>query len=150
IVVASVSCIYGLGTARSYLRLAVTTHKGDKLSRDELLRQLVDAHYWRSDIEISRGAFRVRGDTIEVFPAYEGERAVRIEFFGDNIERLVEFDPLRGGELGEIEKATIYPGSHYVTETEQRGDAIAYIREELKQRHKELRAAGKLVEAQRL
>jgi excinuclease ABC subunit B len=150
IVVASVSCIYGLGAARSYFRMAVTAHKGDRLGRDELLRRLVHARYWRSDIEISRGSFRVRGDTIEVFPAYEDERAVRIEFFGDNIERLVEFDPLRGGELGEIEKATIYPGSHYVTETEQRGDAIVHIREELKQRLEELRAAGKPVEAQRL
>jgi excinuclease ABC subunit B len=150
IVVASVSCIYGLGTARSYFQMAITVHKGGETDRDELLRRLVAAHYRRSDIEIARGSFRVCGDTVEVFPAYEGERAVRIELFGDRIECLTEFDPLHGGDRAQIEKVTIYPGSHYVTETEQRSDAITAIRVELKQRLGELRAGGKRVEAERL
>jgi excinuclease ABC subunit B len=150
IVVASVSCIYGLGTARAYFALAVTVRKGEDLSREALLQRLVEAHYQRSDTDFYRGAFRVRGDTVEVFPAYEEDRAIRVEFFGDTVERLSEFDPLRGTRLGEIEKAVIYPGSHYVTEAAERLDAIQAIYGELSRRLDELRAAGRLLEARRL
>jgi len=115
IIVASVSCIYGLGTARSYMALAATAQKGVELGRDVLMRRLVDAQYERNDIDFHRGTFRVRGDTIEVFPAYEEERAVRIEFFGDTVERITEFDPLRGQSIAAVEKIVIFPASHYVT-----------------------------------
>ena len=150
IVVASVSCIYGLGTARAYFEMAVTIRKGEDYDRDRLLHKLVEAHYLRNDIDFGRGTFRVRGDTVEVFPAYEEDRAIRIEFFGDTVERISEFDPLYGAPLGEIDKAAIYPGSHYVVEIEQRGGAIQAIRDELVARLSELRAAGKLIEAKRL
>ncbi len=150
IVVASVSCIYGLGAARSYLAMAVTLHKGEEFGRDRLLRKLVDAHYRRSDADLHRGAFRAHGEVVDIFPIYEEDRAIRVEFFGDAVERLSEFDPLSGGRLWEVPKVTIYPGSHFVTEAEQRIDAIRAIRAELAGRLAELRAAGKLIEAQRL
>jgi excinuclease ABC subunit B len=150
IVVASVSCIYSLGTARAYLAMAIVVRAGEDFGRERLLRRLVDAHYQRNDLDFARGSFRVRGDTVDIFPAYEEERAIRIEFFGDTVERLAEFDPLRGAMLGEIEKATIYPASHYATEEGQRLDAVASIRAELRDRLAELRAAGKLAEAERL
>jgi excinuclease ABC subunit B len=150
IVVASVSCIYTLGTARAYFQSAVTVRQGEEFGRERLLHKLVESHYRRSDADFYRGTFRVRGDTVEIFPAYEEERALRVEFFEDTVERLSEFDPLRGTDLGAIEKATIYPGSHYVTEAGQRWDAIRSIREELAERLEELRAAGKHTEARRL
>jgi excinuclease ABC subunit B len=150
LIVASVSCIYGLGTARAYVEMAVTVRAGDELGRDNLMRRLVDCQYERNDLDFHRGTFRVRGDTIEVFPAYEEERAIRVEFFGDAVERVTEFDPLRGLSLGELEKVVIFPGSHYVTEPEQRRTAILTIREELGERLRELRGQGRLVEAQRL
>jgi excinuclease ABC subunit B len=150
LIVASVSCIYGLGTARAYVEMAVTVRAGDELGRDNLMHRLVDCQYERNDVDFHRGTFRVRGDTIEVFPAYEEERAIRVEFFGDTVERVSEFDPLRGVQLGELEKTVIFPGSHYVTEPEQRHRAILTIREELGERLRELRAQGRLVEAQRL
>ena len=104
LIVASVSCIYGLGTARSYMALAATAQKGVELGRDVLMRRLVDAQYERNDVDFHRGTFRVRGDTVEVFPAYEEERAVRIEFFGDTVERIAEFDPLRGQSIAALEQ----------------------------------------------
>jgi excinuclease ABC subunit B len=150
VVVASVSCIYGLGTARSYLSLAVELEVGKDLGRDTLLRRLVDCQYERNDLDFHRGTFRVRGDTIEIFPIYEEERAVRVEFFGDSVERLTEFDPLRGVTLAEIGKFKIFPASHYVTEGDQRRRAITAIRDELRERLMELKSQNKLVEAQRL
>ncbi len=150
IIVASVSCIYGLGMAASYTRMAVTVRVGDQSGREDLLRRLVDAHYQRNDVDFFRGSFRVRGDTVDIFPAYEQERAVRVAFFGDTVERIAEFDPLRGTALRQIDEATLHPASHYATEAARRGDAIAAIREELDQRLAELRAAHKQVEAQRL
>src|SRR5689334_18090675 len=125
IIVASVSCIYGLGTARVYVEMAIHLHKGGEHSREKLLKQLVECQYTRNDQDFHRGTFRVRGDTVEVFPVYEEDRALRIELFGDTVEKISEFDPLRGVTLGELEKATIFPGSHYVTEEEQRRVAIA-------------------------
>ncbi len=150
IIVASVSCIYGLGTARSYVDLAVRAARGEELGRDVLMRRLVDAQYERNDVDFHRGTFRVRGDTVEVFPAYEEERAQRVEFFGDMVERIVEFDPLRGRTLGELDKMTVFPASHYVTGEEQRDLAVRGIREELTQRLAELKGQGKLLEVQRL
>jgi excinuclease ABC subunit B len=150
IIVASVSCIYGLGTARSYVSLAVRAAKGEELGRDVFMRRLVDAQYERNDIDFHRGTFRVRGDTVEVFPAYEEERAVRVEFFGDTVEKITEFDPLRGKTLGALDKMAVFPASHYVTGEEQRGLAVRGIREELAQRLSELKSQGKLLEAQRL
>jgi excinuclease ABC subunit B len=150
LIVASVSCIYGLGTARSYVSMAVTAKKGDDVGRDAFIRALIEAQYERNDLDFHRGTFRARGDTLEVFPAYEEERALRIEFFGDTVERVTEFDPLRNQKIGELEKATIYPGSHYVTAPEQRITAVQNIRVELAEQLQLLRAQNKLVEAQRL
>ncbi len=150
IIVASVSCIYGLGTARAYVGMAVRLTKGDELGRDKVMRQLVECQYERNDQDFHRGTFRVRGDTLEIFPIYEEERATRVEFFGDSVERITEFDPLRGITLGELAKTTIFPGSHYVTEPDQRSKAIGNIRIELQERLAELKGQNKLVEAQRL
>ena len=150
LIVASVSCIYGLGTARSYVSLAVTVQAGQELGRDVLIRKLVECQYDRNDVDFHRGTFRVRGDTVEIFPAYEEERAIRVEFFGDQVEQISEFDPLRNLTLGKLEKITVFPASHYVTEEAQRFRAVANIRDELRVRLTELKTQNKLVEAQRL
>ena len=117
---------------------------------DTLLKRLVDCQYERNDHDFHRGTFRVRGDTIEIFPVYQEDRALRVEFFGDTVEKLTEFDPLRGLALDAVEKTAIFPGSHYVTQEEQRNVAVRAIREELRERLEELKGANKLVEAQRL
>jgi excinuclease ABC subunit B len=150
LIVASVSCIYGLGTAEAYYGLLQQIEKGQEFLRDRFIRSLIDIQYQRNDLDFHRGTFRVRGDTIEVFPPYEEERAVRIEFFGDVVERIVEFDPLRGTSLGELDKVAIFPNSHYVSAPETRKRAIDGIRGELLERLGSLRAQNKLVEAQRL
>ncbi len=150
VIVASVSCIYGLGAARVYLNLAVTLEQGKDFGRDALIRKLVECQYERNDMDFHRGTFRVRGDTVEIFPIYEEERAVRVEFFGDVVEKLTEFDPLRGLTLSTIPKFVIFPASHYATETEQRRVAMTQIREELRVNLQRLKAENKLVEAQRL
>jgi excinuclease ABC subunit B len=150
LIVASVSCIYGLGTAEAYYGLLQQVEKGQEFLRDRFIRSLIDIQYERNDLDFHRGTFRVRGDTIEVFPPYEEERAVRIEFFGDVVDRITEFDPLRGVNLAEVDKVAIFPNSHYVSAPETRKRAIDGIREELRQRLQELRAQEKLVEAQRL
>ena len=150
IIVASVSCIYGLGSPEAYFDLMVYLEEGMEIERDRVLRKLVDIHYQRSDYDFHRGAFRVRGDVVEVFPSYEDSSAVRIEFFGDRIEGLVEIDPIRGKAQRRVGKATIYPASHYVTTTESMKLAVAGIRAELTERLAELRSQNKLLEAQRL
>jgi excinuclease ABC subunit B len=150
LIVASVSCIYGLGTAEAYYGLLQQVEKGQEFLRDRFIRSLIDIQYERNDLDFHRGTFRVRGDTIEVFPPYEEERAVRIEFFGDVVDRITEFDPLRGVALAELDKVAIFPNSHYVSAPETRRRAIEGIREELRQRLGELRDQNKLVEAQRL
>jgi excinuclease ABC subunit B len=150
LIVASVSCIYGLGTAEAYYGLLQQVEKGQEFLRDRFIRSLIDIQYERNDLDFHRGTFRVRGDTIEVFPPYEEERAVRIEFFGDVVDRITEFDPLRGQSLAEIDKVAIFPNSHYVSAPETRRRAIEGIREELRGRLQELRGQDKLVEAQRL
>ncbi|HEX2857438.1 MAG TPA: excinuclease ABC subunit UvrB, partial [Propionibacteriaceae bacterium] len=150
LIVASVSCIYGLGTAEAYYGLLQQVERGQEFLRDRFIRSLIDIQYERNDLDFHRGTFRVRGDTIEVFPPYEEERAVRIEFFGDVVDRITEFDPLRGQNLAEIDKVAIFPNSHYVSAPETRRRAIDGIRDELRARLQELKAQDKLVEAQRL
>src|SRR5688572_2829226 len=150
IVVASVSCIYGLGSPSSYFNMLVHLERNDTIERDALLRKLVDMQYQRSDFDFSRGTFRVRGDVIEVFPAYEESRAVRIELFGDTIERLCEIDPLRGKALRQLERVMLYPASHYVATEPTLKRAVDSIRTELKARLATLHAERKLLEAQRL
>jgi excinuclease ABC subunit B len=150
LVVASVSCIYGLGSPEAYGSMHAFVEVGQRLDRDKLLRQLVDMLYSRNDHDFQRGTFRVRGDVVEVIPQYESERAVRIEFFGDEVEGLAEIDPLRGKVLARPKRAMIYPASHYVSTEERIRQACSGIRGELAERLAELRGAGKLLEAQRL
>jgi excinuclease ABC subunit B len=150
IIVASVSCIYGIGSAEWYDHMTIRLERGVTLRRDELLRQLVDIQYERNDVDFHRGTFRVRGDVIEVFPAYEDERAVRVEYWGDQIESISEIDPLRGKVLHSLERYGIYPGSHYVTPDQQRRNAVESIRAELAERVLEFEKEGKLLERQRL
>ena len=150
LIVASVSCIYGLGTAEAYYGLLQQVERGQEFMRDRFIRSLIDIQYERNDTDFHRGTFRVRGDTIEVFPPYEEDRAIRIEFFGDVVESIHEFDPLRGATLAELDKAAIFPNSHYVSAPETRKRAIGGIRDELRERLGELTRANKLVEAQRL
>jgi excinuclease ABC subunit B len=149
IVVASVSCIYGLGTPQEYVDRMVTLKVGDTIERDALLRRLVGMHYTRNDVAFTRGTFRVRGDTIEVIPVYE-ELAVRIEMFGDEIERLMTLHPLTGEVVTEDQEVHLFPASHYVAGPERMERAIAGIEAELAQRLAELERQGKLLEAQRL
>lgn len=150
IIVSSISCIYGLGSPEAYEGMILYLEAGRTAKRQDVLRKLVEIQYRRNDVDFHRGTFRVRGDVIEVFPTYEEERAIRIEFFGDEIESISEVDPLRGIRLQKIPRVTIYPGSHYVTTQENRRKAIESIRIELRERLQELNAAQKLVEAQRL
>jgi excinuclease ABC subunit B len=150
IIVASVSCIYGLGSPESYSGMQVNLAEGLEIPRDDLLRHLVEIQYERNDIDFHRGTFRVRGDTVEVFPAYEEDRAVRIEFFGDVVETISWVDPLRGKRLMKVDKMAIYPGSHYVTTRDNLERAVKDIRVELKERLAWLKDQGKLLEAQRL
>ncbi|MBP2646254.1 MAG: uvrB [Firmicutes bacterium] len=150
IVVASVSCIYGLGSPEDYYNLVLSVRQGQVRDRDEILRRLVAIQYERNDINFVRGTFRVRGDVIEVFPAAYGEKAVRIELFGDEVERILEIDTLTGEILAERKHIAIYPASHHVSSRENLLRAAADIEEELEGRLAELKAADKLLEAQRL
>ncbi|MCP3103189.1 excinuclease ABC subunit UvrB [Myxococcus sp. K15C18031901] len=150
VIVASVSCIYGLGAARSYVDLAVRVDTGADMGRDAFMRRLVEGQYERNDMDFHRGTFRARGDTVEVFPAYEEERAVRVSFFGDEVERITEFDPLRGVTLGTLEKIVIFPASHYVAGEDVRKRALQTIRDELTDQLQTFKREGKLLEAQRL
>ncbi|HEX7119930.1 MAG TPA: excinuclease ABC subunit UvrB [Longimicrobiales bacterium] len=149
IVVASVSCIYGLGDPRQYRELMLTLEAGQRIARRDILQGLVRIQYSRNDFEFTRGTFRVRGDVIEVFPAYE-EQAVRIELWGDEIERISRFDPLTGETIVRLPRTAIYPATHFVTQKSTVERAVERIREELEQRLRELRAQEKLLEAQRL
>jgi len=150
IIVASVSCIYGLGTAEAYFGQSVSLALGQSVDQRELLARLVDIQYERGDYDFHRGSFRVRGDTIEIFPIYEEDRAIRIEFFGDEVEAITEIDPLRGKVLDRLDKISIFPGSHYVTAPERREAALRGIEEELEARLRAFRREGKLLEAQRI
>lgn len=150
IVVSSVSCIYGIGAREDYTNMMVTLFENENVGRDALLRRLVEIQYNRNDTDFSRGTFRVRGDTVEIFPVYEDDKAIRIEFWGDTIDRLSEIDPLRGTTLTHIKRATIFPGTHYVLPPEKMHDALQSIRDELQVRLGQLDADGKLLEKQRL
>ncbi len=149
IIVASVSCIYGLGSPKDYKELLLFLEVGQHYERDDIIRKLIDIHYNRNDIDFSRGNFRVRGDTIELIPAYQ-ETALRIELFGDDIDRISEIDPLTGEIMGERKKVAIYPAKHFVTTEPKLEKAVTAISEELEGRLIQLRNAGKLLEAQRL
>jgi excinuclease ABC subunit B len=150
VIVASVSCIYGLGSPEAYFDMLVFVERGERVDRDQLLRKLVDIQYERNDYDFHRGTFRVRGDVVEVFPAYEEARALRIEFFGDEVDGIAEIDPLRGSTLRALDTIAIYPASHYVTKPDQLKRAIDGIRDELRGQLQALRAENKLLEAQRL
>lgn len=150
IIVASVSCIYGLGSPEDYRDLVLSLRVGMERDRQSILKKLVDIQYERNDANFVRGKFRVHGDVIEVFPANQSEQAIRIELFGDDIERIREFDALTGEIMGEREHVAIYPASHYVMGKDRRAPAIISIRAELQERLKELRQMGKDLEAQRL
>ena len=150
IIVASVSCIYGLGSPESYFDLILFIEEGSEVDRDALLRKLVDIQYQRNDFDFHRGTFRVRGDVVEVFPAYEESRAVRVEFFGDTVDTITEIDPLRGKALRRLDKIAIYPASHYVTTSSRMKRATQAIQEELAERLTELQQEDKLLESQRL
>src|SRR5919112_1470785 len=149
VVVATVSCIYGLGTPQEYVERALKIKLGESRDRDDLLRTLVTEQYARNDLSFTRGTFRVRGDTIEVFPVYE-ELAVRVEMFGDEVERLYYLHPLTGEVLREVEEVFVFPATHYVAGPERMERAIRGIEKELEQRLAELEQQNKLLEAQRL
>ncbi len=150
IIVASVSCIYGIGSVESYSRMVFDVELGQRVDRSELLKQLVELQYRRNDQGFQRGAFRVRGDTVEIFPAHYEDRAWRVGLFGDEVEAIHEFDPLTGEKTASVNAITIYPNSHYVTPRPTLIQAIKQIRIDLKTRLEELNSAGKLLEAQRL
>ena len=150
IIVASVSCIYGLGSPEYYARLIIPVEAGQRVSMDAVITRLVDVQYQRNDIDFHRGTFRVRGDVLEVIPAYEHERALRLEFFGDEIEAVREIDPLTGEILGNIGKTVIYPASHYVSDRDNLERAMSDVRDELGEQLRLFQSRNKLVEAQRL
>jgi excinuclease ABC subunit B len=150
IVVSSVSCIYGLGAPEEYLDLRVKLFRDMEISREDLLKQFVNIQYERNDIDFHRGTFRVRGDRVEIFPAYEENQAVRIDFFGDTVESIAMIDPLKGSMLKAFDRMVIYPASHYVTKRITMKRAIEAIKEELKERLEFFFSQNKLLEAQRL
>ena len=150
IIVASVSCIYGIGSPEAYHGMLLTIEEGQEIPRDAMLARLVEIQYERNDVDFHRGTFRVRGDVVEIFPPYEEERALRVEFFGDTVEAISVVDPLRGRKLERLRRTAVYPGSHYVTTKDNLKRAILDIRTELGERLRELHAENKLLEAQRL
>ena len=150
IIVASVSCIYGLGDPDDYSGLTISLRPGMSIERDNLLRMLIDRQYDRNEIDFKRGKFRVKGDTVEVYPSNENEKAIRIEFFGDEIEKISEINPLTGHKIGTRNHVLIFPNSHYATSKEKMKRAIGTIEEELEQRIEEFKSQNKLIEAQRI
>ncbi|HPH65088.1 MAG TPA: excinuclease ABC subunit UvrB [Kofleriaceae bacterium] len=150
IIIASVSCIYGIGARDAYAAMTAELEVGKAIDRDKILRRLVELQYERNDLDFHRGTFRVRGDTVEVFPAYEADTAIRIEWFGDEVESISEIDPLRGKARQSLQRAVIFPASHYATPADTLKRAVADIRAELRERLAELSTQGKLLERQRL
>lgn len=150
VIVASVSCIYGLGSPEAYHNMLLYLEKGKTIPREGMLKKLVEIHYNRGEYDFTRGCFRVRGDVVDIYPVHEEDRAVRIHFFGDLIEMIQEIDPLTGKANREISRITIYPATHYVTPVDIRERAIRRIQKELKERMEFFRSAGKLIEAQRI
>ena len=150
IIVASVSCIYGLGSPEAYHGMLLYLSKGETLPREDVLKKLVEIQYERGDYDFARGQFRVRGDVVDIYPVHEEERAVRLSFFGDVVESIHEIDPLRGKTVNELHRVTIYPATHYVTTVDIRERAIRQINQELKERIEFFRSQSKLIEAQRI
>lgn len=150
VIVSSISCIYGLGSPEAYEGLILYLESGKEYKRQEILKKLLEIQYQRNDIDFHRGTFRVRGEVVEVYPAYEEEVAIRLEFFGDELEGISTFDPLRGIRIEKIPRVTIYPASHYVTTVDNRKRAMESIRAELNEVLPQMKAEGKLLEAQRL
>lgn len=150
IVVASVSCIFGLGDPSEYQQQALSLHVDQEYGRDRLLRELVEIQFERNDTDFQRGRFRVRGDVVDIFPASSDSSALRIEFFGDDVDRICEFNPLTGEIITNTDKVTIFPATHFLTNDDRMKQALEGIEKELKERLEELRAQGKLLEAQRL
>jgi excinuclease ABC subunit B len=150
IIVASVSCIYGLGSPEAYEGMLIDLGKGMFVSRKDILNKLISIQYERNDQDFHRGTFRVRGDVLDVFPAYYEDRAVRIRFFDDEIETMMEFDPLTGTTLQKLDRLAIYPNTHFVTPIEQRDRAVAAIRAELAERLEYYDRQGRVLERQRL
>src|SRR5262245_36224296 len=150
IIVASVSCIYGIGSVETYTAMTLSLKRGDRIEQRQLIKDLAELQYKRISSDFARGTFRVRGDTIELFPAHYEDRAWRIGFFGDSVEKLTEFDPLTGRKVQDLEFIKVYANSHYVTPRPTLLQSIKGIKEELKQRLEELNASGRLLEAQRL
>ena len=150
IIVASVSCIYGLGSPEYYARLIIPVEEGQAVSIENIIGRLVDIQYTRNDYDFHRGTFRVRGDVLEIIPAYEDEKALHLEFFGDEIESIREIDPLTGEVLGRVPKTVIYPASHYVSDRDNLVRAMSDIRDELRERLIEFNESKRLLEAQRL
>lgn len=150
IIVASVSCIYGLGSPETYQSMLLLLRKNAEVEREQVLRRLVEIQYRRNDDDFHRGTFRVRGDVLEIFPAHEEDRAIRVEFFGDEIDTIKEVDPLTGRALRNLEEVAVYPGTHYVTDRGNLERAVKNIQAELAEQLDELRREGKLLEAQRL
>jgi len=150
LIVASVSCIYGLGSPEAYYGMLVGLEEGMEFPRDELLRKLVEIQYSRNDVDFHRGTFRVRGDTVEIFPAYEEDRALRVTYFGDEIESISEVDPLRGKIIDRLPKTAVFPASHYVATKPTLDRAIREIQDELRERIQYFRANNMLLEAQRI
>ena len=150
VIVASVSCIYGLGSPEAYAEMALPIRVGETIVREDLLRRLTQMQYARNNLDFRRGTFRARGDVIEIFPIYEQERVIRVELFGDEVEALVEVDPLRGEVLGQLQQINLYPAGHYVTPRDRVLKAAEGIEAELEERLPQLRRAAKLLEAQRL
>lgn len=150
IIVASVSCIYGLGDPDEYRKLVVSLRPGQEVSPEEVMKRLIDVQYVRNDVEFERGTFRARGDILDVYPAGFDQKAIRFEFFGDEIDQISEFDPLTGKVISKISHAYIYPASHYATSSEKTDQAIVRIEAELERRIKEFESENKLLEAQRI
>ena len=150
VIVASVSCIYGIGSPESYQEMQIRVREGDELGRDELLKRLVEIQYARNDVDFHRGSFRVRGDTVEVFPAHDDERAIRIEFWGDTVEAISQIDPLRGVLIQRLPRFAIYPASHYVASRQTLERAVEQIRVELEERLRYFKSQNMLREAQRI
>ncbi len=150
IIVSSVSCIYGLGSAEAYYGMIVALEPGKTIDRDAMLRKLIDIQYERRDMDFHRGTFRVRGDVVEIFPAYEDAEAIRVEFWGDTVEQISAIDPLRGQTRQVLDRVTIFPATHYVTPEEDMARAMRDVRDELRRRLQAFRDEGKLLEAQRL
>ncbi len=150
LIVSSVSCIYGLGSPKEYLKMMAVFEDGQQIRRDDILRKLIEINYVRSDMDFHRGTFRVRGDVIDIFPAYESFRAIRVELFASKIEGIYDLDPLRGTKISKIPRVALFPASHYVTGADERKAAINSIQEELRERLVQLKSLGKDSEAKRL